>query len=118
MPNPRYLQDAAAAAAAAAVAAAAAAAADADGANGDDPSCRAPAGDPVTPAARMIVVSWLVEVAEEFGLQPETLHLSVSLLDRFLAAAPGGAPRGVLQMVAVACVMLAAKDLEVRDLCV
>ena len=33
----------------------------------------------------MIVVSWMVEVAEEFGLQQETLHASVSLLDRFLS---------------------------------
>lgn len=35
--------------------------------------------------SRMIVVSWLVEVAEEFGLQQETLHSAVALLDRFLA---------------------------------
>jgi hypothetical protein len=33
----------------------------------------------------MIVVSWMVEVAEEFGLQQETLHAAVALLDRFLA---------------------------------
>jgi cyclin A len=35
--------------------------------------------------SRMIVVSWMVEVAEEFGLQQETLHAAVSLLDRFLS---------------------------------
>jgi hypothetical protein len=64
---------------------------------------------------RAVVVSWLVEVAGEFRLQPETLHLSVALLDRFLsAAAPHGVPRGVLQMVAVSCVMVACKGLEVR----
>jgi hypothetical protein len=34
----------------------------------------------------MIVVSWLVEVAEEFGLQQESLHAAVDLLDAFLAA--------------------------------
>ncbi|KIY97094.1 G2/mitotic-specific cyclin-A [Monoraphidium neglectum] len=63
---------------------------------------------------RMIVVSWMAEVSDEFGLQPETLHLGVALLDRFLsAAAPHGVPRGVLQMVAVACIMVAGKDLEV-----
>ena len=68
----------------------------------------------LTPQMRMIVASWMVEVADEFSLQPETLHLAVSLLDRFLsAAAPQGVPRGVLQMVAVACVMVAAKELEV-----
>lgn len=35
--------------------------------------------------SRMIVVSWMVEVAEEFGLQQETLHAAVTLLDRFLS---------------------------------
>lgn len=39
----------------------------------------------LTPGMRMIVVSWLVEVAEELRLQQETLHLAVALLDRFLA---------------------------------
>lgn len=43
--------------------------------------------EPVVDAgSRMIVVSWMVEVAEEFGLQQETLHLAVVLLDRFLRA--------------------------------
>lgn len=99
--------------------------------------------------SRRVVVSWMVEVAEEFGLQQETLHASVSLLDRFLAAsnvsllvgclsalwhraccpqkkhtrlAPPptalnhaqGVPRCVLQLVAVGCIFIAAKQLEVR----
>eukprot|EP00878_Enallax_costatus_P006941 GHUV01007274.1.p1 GENE.GHUV01007274.1~~GHUV01007274.1.p1 ORF type:complete len:165 (+),score=29.50 GHUV01007274.1:559-1053(+) len=38
----------------------------------------------VDEGSRMIVVSWLVEVAEEFGLQQETLHSTIALLDRFL----------------------------------
>lgn len=67
----------------------------------------------LTPQMRMIVVSWMVEVGSEFVLEPETLHLSVALLDRFLSsAAPMGVPRSVLQMVAVACIMVAAKHLE------
>ncbi|GBF92604.1 G2 mitotic-specific cyclin-A [Raphidocelis subcapitata] len=71
--------------------------------------------DALTPQMRMIVASWMVEVADEFSLQPETLHLAVALLDRFLAATvPQGVPRGVLQLVAVACIMVAAKDLEVN----
>lgn len=69
----------------------------------------------LTPQMRMIVVSWMVEVCDEFALQPETLHLAVVLLDRFLSATvPHGVPRDVLQMVAVACIMVAAKDLEVN----
>ena len=62
---------------------------------------------------RVIVASWMVEVADEFGLQQETLHLAVCLLDRFLSATHA-VPRGALQLLAVAAVMVAAKDLEVR----
>lgn len=61
---------------------------------------------------RLIVASWVVEVAEEFGLQQETLHLSVALLDRFLSATRG-VPRGVLQLAAVAAVLVASKEQEV-----
>ncbi len=42
----------------------------------------------VTPQMRMIVTSWMCEVACEFTLQQETLFLAVELLDRFLAASP------------------------------
>lgn len=40
----------------------------------------------LTPAMRMVVVSWMVEVAEEFRLQQETFHHAVGLLDRFLCS--------------------------------
>mgnify|MGYP003617048732 CR=1 FL=1 len=51
-----------------------------------DPHTQAAAGasEFLTPGMRMIVVSWMVEVAEEFRMQQETLHLAVGLLDRFL----------------------------------
>ncbi len=42
--------------------------------------------EPTDAGARMIVVSWMVEVAEEFRLQQETLHMAVLLLDRFLGS--------------------------------
>jgi hypothetical protein len=42
--------------------------------------------DFLTPGMRMIVASWMVEVAEEFRLQQETLHLAAGLLDRFLSS--------------------------------
>jgi hypothetical protein len=61
---------------------------------------------------RAIVVSWLSEVAAEFALQQETLFSAVSLLDRFLSATDA-VPRGVLQLAAVACAMVAAKQDEV-----
>ena len=42
--------------------------------------------DHLNPQMRLIVASWLVEVTELFGLQPETLHLAVALMDRVLSA--------------------------------
>ena len=38
----------------------------------------------VTENMRGILVDWLVEVAVEYKLLSETLHLSVSYIDRFL----------------------------------
>lgn len=36
---------------------------------------------------RMIVISWLVEVAAEYELHQETLFLAAALLDRFMSLA-------------------------------
>ena len=36
---------------------------------------------------RMIVISWLVEVACEYELHQETLFLAAALLDRFMSVA-------------------------------
>ncbi|KAF8063739.1 NLP3 [Scenedesmus sp. PABB004] len=69
-------------------------------------------GEHITPQMRSIVVSWLSEVAAEFNMQQETLFLAVALMDRFMAGTKG-VPRSVLQLVAVACVLLASKQDEV-----
>ncbi|GBF89618.1 hypothetical protein Rsub_02336 [Raphidocelis subcapitata] len=71
------------------------------------------AGALVTPQMRSIVASWMCEAAAEFGLQQETLFLAVGLLDRFQACSPTGVPRNVLQLLAVACLMVASKQDEV-----
>lgn len=42
----------------------------------------------VTPTMRAILVDWLVEVAVEYKLLSDTLHLSVSYIDRFLSVNP------------------------------
>lgn len=34
---------------------------------------------------RAVLVDWLVEVAEEYKLLPDTLHLSVSYIDKYLS---------------------------------
>lgn len=92
---------------------------------------------------RTTAVSWLVEVAAEYRFHADTLFLAISLLDRFLSYtkvcllhphSSGGAlersvcsagqgltrsglqsvPRNTLQLVGVACMLLAAKYEEVR----
>jgi hypothetical protein len=65
----------------------------------------------VKPKMRAILVDWLIEVAGEFGLTTQTLHLAVLYLDRFLAGCV--IDRRRLQLVGVTCMMLACKYEEV-----
>ena len=56
---------------------------------------------------RAILVDWLVEVHAKFHLVPETLYLTVDLLDRYLLIAP--VRRVKLQQVGVTCLFIASK---------
>ncbi|XP_062133366.1 G2/mitotic-specific cyclin-A [Drosophila sulfurigaster albostrigata] len=60
---------------------------------------------------RAILVDWLVEVAEEYKLDTETLYLTVSYLDRFLSHM--SVKRAKLQLVGTAAMYVAAKYEEV-----
>jgi cyclin A len=60
---------------------------------------------------RGILVDWLVEVGEEYKLNSATLHLSVHCVDRYLSTA--SVPRGRLQLLGCACMMVACKYEEV-----
>lgn len=55
---------------------------------------------------RVILVDWLVEVAEEYKLGLETVHLAVNYLDRFLSSM--SVLRGKLQLVGTAALLVAA----------
>jgi cyclin B len=57
---------------------------------------------------RGVLVDWLVEVHWKFKLYPETLFLTINLLDRFLSVKPN-IPRSQLQLVGVTCLLIAAK---------
>lgn len=69
----------------------------------------------LNPHMRSILIDWLVEVAQEYALLPDTLHLACSLIDRYL-----GSPRGEkvahtrLQLVGVSALLIASKYEEVR----
>ncbi|XP_066592449.1 cyclin-A2-like [Prorops nasuta] len=65
----------------------------------------------ITYSMRSILVDWLVEVAEEYRLQTETLYLAVSYIDRFLSCM--SVVRGKLQLVGTAAMFIAAKYEEI-----
>lgn len=56
---------------------------------------------------RVILVDWLVDVVQEFGLNTETLHLAVNYLDRFLSCTTH-VTRGKLQLVGTVALLVAA----------
>uniref|UniRef100_A0A023GJM8 Putative cyclin b n=1 Tax=Amblyomma triste TaxID=251400 RepID=A0A023GJM8_AMBTT len=61
----------------------------------------------VTPEMRSILVNWLMQVHSRFQLLPETLFLTVSLVDRFLQAQ--SVSRSKLQLVGVSALFTASK---------
>ncbi|OQU77685.1 hypothetical protein SORBI_3009G087100 [Sorghum bicolor] len=69
---------------------------------------------------RAMLIDWLVEVTEEYRLVPETLYLTVNYIDRYLSVKEISRHR--LQLVGVACLLIAAKyeeicPLQVEELC-
>ncbi|KAF8095163.1 hypothetical protein N665_0339s0033 [Sinapis alba] len=65
----------------------------------------------VTPIMRGVLVDWLVEVAEEYKLLFETLHLTVSYNDIFLSLKTVNKQR--LQLVGVSAMLIASKYEEI-----
>eukprot|EP00761_Pharyngomonas_kirbyi_P014151 gb/GECH01014181.1/.p1 GENE.gb/GECH01014181.1/~~gb/GECH01014181.1/.p1 ORF type:complete len:363 (+),score=56.19 gb/GECH01014181.1/:1-1089(+) len=61
---------------------------------------------------RAILVDWLNEVAQEYSLKRETLHLTVNFLDRFLSRRPVSRDR--LQLVGITCMLIASKYSEIN----
>ncbi|KAJ7544944.1 hypothetical protein O6H91_09G099800 [Diphasiastrum complanatum] len=60
---------------------------------------------------RAILVDWLIEVHLKFKLMPETLFLTMNLIDRYLSAQ--NVSRRHLQLVGVTAMLLAAKYEEI-----
>ena len=60
---------------------------------------------------RAILVDWLIAVHLKLKLQPETLHLTVNLLDSYLSGCR--VEKRQLQLVGTACLLVAAKYEEI-----
>ncbi|KAI4307240.1 hypothetical protein L6164_030447 [Bauhinia variegata] len=65
----------------------------------------------INPSMRAILIDWLVEVAEEYRLVPDTLYLTVNYLDRYLSG--NVITRQKLQLLGVSCMMIASKYEEI-----
>jgi len=66
----------------------------------------------ITGKMRMILMDWLVEVHMKYRLTPETLHLTVNLIDRYLSKKQ--ITRRRLQLVGVAAMFIASKFEEIN----
>nr|XP_043615742.1 cyclin-A1-3-like [Erigeron canadensis] len=65
----------------------------------------------ITPSIRAILIDWLVEVAEDYRLLPETLYLTINYVDRYLSGNPIHLYK--IQLLGVACMMIASKYEEI-----
>ncbi|KAL1534197.1 cyclin [Salvia divinorum] len=65
----------------------------------------------VTANMRGVLIDWLVEVAEEYKLLPDTLYLAVSYIDRFLSC--NALNRQRLQLLGVSSMLVASKYEEI-----
>lgn len=59
---------------------------------------------------RYILVSWMIEVHDRLSLQEETLHHSVTLLDRY--GSSKNIKKNDYQLVGITCLFMASKYLE------
>lgn len=65
----------------------------------------------ITQSMRGILVDWLVEVSEEYKLVPDTLYLTVHLIDWFLSQ--NYIERQKLQLLGITCMLIASKYEEI-----
>ncbi|CAN6326241.1 unnamed protein product [Urochloa humidicola] len=68
----------------------------------------------ISTTMRAMLIDWLVEVTEEYRLVPETLYLTVNYIDHYLSVKE--ISRNRLQLLGVACLLIAAKYEEICPL--
>lgn len=65
----------------------------------------------LNPKMRSILIDWLIEVHRKFELTPETLYLTINIVDRYLSVKT--VPRKELQLVGISSMLLASKYEEI-----
>lgn len=68
--------------------------------------------DPVTSKCRRILMDWLIQAHQKFELNPETLHLTVSIVDRILAQ--NQTTKDELQLLGISAMFLASKYVDIE----
>jgi len=68
---------------------------------------------PVTGRMRAVLADWIVQAHQQFKLQQETLFLTMSILDRYLARESRFVFKSQLQLVGVAAMFIASKIEEI-----
>lgn len=63
----------------------------------------------INESMRCILVDWLIEVHYKFKLFPETLYLTVNILDRFLSESAESITKRDLQLVGVTALLISSK---------
>jgi len=58
---------------------------------------------------RSVLVDWLIEVAEEFRIQPDTLFLSIHYIDQYLSRIDTSLTRSRFQLVGMTALLIASK---------
>ncbi|XP_074042305.1 G2/mitotic-specific cyclin-B isoform X2 [Leptinotarsa decemlineata] len=72
-------------------------------------------GRETTPRMRQMVIDWLVGVCLNFNMRIETLHICVSLIDRYIQ--DNEAVRNISQLVGISALFIAAKYEEIYYPC-
>ncbi|CAK1553957.1 unnamed protein product [Leptosia nina] len=64
---------------------------------------------------RALLIDWLAKLQCAFSLLPETLHLAVGIIDRYLQVIPN-VPKNRLQLIGVTAIFIASKYQEIYPL--
>ncbi|KAJ4778756.1 Cyclin family protein [Rhynchospora pubera] len=65
------------------------------------------------PRRRTILMDWIIEVHHRFKLRPETLYLTVYIIDRYLSLEENLVPKTELQLVGICAMLIASKYEEI-----
>ena len=70
----------------------------------------------ITPKMRQVVIDWLIEVAQEYDLHDQSLHLSIAIFDDYCSQSE--VTRQNAQLLSCVCILLASKLIDEEPPCI